>query len=382
VVILFWFLVALLALHFFLFPLCLFLLSRFRAEPSDQESPYPTVSLIIAAYNEERVIAKKLKNSLALEYASENLEIIVVSDGSTDNTPRIVEAFREKGVTNLFVPQRQGKAAAINRAVGQARGEILLLSDANCFYDAQAVRSLARHFSNSEVGGVTGRKSIRKQEERESSRGDGAFWKVESCVKSWESRIGSVPTADGEIFALRRSVFVPLPEDTINDDTFLTFQIVRRGLRVIYEPAAVSEEFASQTLADDFRVKARMVCGGMQTLKRNARFLFPPRSFFAFQFLVHKGLRHFMPLLLVGLFFTNIGLVALGGETIYRLALAAQGAFYTVALAGAAWPKRDFIPSALYFPLYFCAMNTAALVGIGYYLRQAPLMAIWKKASR
>ncbi len=379
---LFWCSVALLVLHFLLFPLCLFLLSRVRPRLAAPPAIFPTVSLIIAAYNEERVLAKKLENSLALDYPPENLEIIVVSDGSTDATPQIVESFRARGVTGLYQPRRGGKAAAINRAAERAHGEILVFSDANCFYDAGAIRALVRHFARPEVGGVTGRKAIRPQAQRESSRGDGFFWKVESAIKSWESRIGSVPTADGEIFALRRSLCDPLPEDTINDDTFLTFQIVRRGLRVLYEPEAISEELASPTLAEDFRVKARMVCGGMQTVKRFAGLLVPPRSFFALQFWIHKGLRHLMPLLLVALLVSNVALIAIGAPALYRWALCLQGAFYAAALAGLLWPRRESTPTALYFPLYFCAMNAAALVGIGYHLRATPLVAVWKKASR
>ncbi|MEZ4750329.1 MAG: glycosyltransferase [Bdellovibrionota bacterium] len=350
-----------------------------RNPPSETGSiEKKTLTLVIAAYNEAAVIDQKIQNSLSLGYPKELLEILVVSDGSSDATPERVACYAHQGVVSLHEAPRKGKTAALNRAVEHAKGEIIVFSDANTFYDSTALLELAKNFSNPKVGGVCGRKSILQEEQRDSSKGDSLFWQFESSLKSAESALGSIPTADGEIFAIRKSLYTKLPEDTINDDTAITFAIVRQGFRVVYEPKAISRESASITLKEDMAVKARMVYGGYQSLWTNRAWLLPPRDLFGVQFLVHKTLRHTMPFFLLVLFLTNLTL----SGPFYDWFLAAQVMLYLIAGAGAIARSAGVELSWAYVPLYYCAMNVSALTGFAYFLKGRKLTEIWTKAER
>lgn len=380
---LFWAIFFLISTHYVLFPAAVCLLARFRSRPTVTAPIEPRVTLVIAAYNEEKVIAEKLVNSLALDYPREKLEILVVSDGSTDRTHALASGFAPRGVIAIHEPARRGKTAALNRAVSRARGEIVLFSDANSFYRADAVRRIVRPFADPEVGGVSGRKTILPHGERESARGDGAFWDLESRLKTAESRLGSIPTGDGEIFAVRRSAFRRLDESIINDDMAITLDLVAQGLRVVYELGAVSEEQASRTLEEDFRVKARMVSGGFQILARYRSHFFPPASGFAVQFLLHKTLRHLMPVLLLLLLWASAWLALVpGGHVFYAVFFGLQLAFYSLAAVGFLRRGRKKNVGPLYLPLYYCFMNLAALRGLYYFLSNADGVAVWKKAER
>ncbi len=380
---LFWAFFLVISTHYLGFPLFISVLAWLRPkEVKTAAEILPSMTLIVAAYNEAKVITEKCQNSLKLDYPPEKLEIIVVSDGSTDETPELVASFTPSGIVSLHAPERRGKTAALNRAAAAATGEILLFSDANSFYRSDVPKKLAAWFSNPKMGGVTGRKAILKEEERESAQGDSLFWDLESRIKTAESRLGSIPTGDGEIFAIRRSLYSPIEEDIINDDTAITLNIVRRGYRVGYESNALSEETASLTLEDDFRVKARMVSGGFQILSRYRDMLVPPRSFFAIQFLLHKTLRHLMPLLLMGILITNIGVAARGANLFFSYFLCLQLAFYFVAYLGYQLRKRGVSVKFLYLPVYYCYMNLAAVRGFYYFLKQTDGVSIWKKAER
>ncbi len=379
---LFWIFFALILTNYLLFPLLVIALSRFRRREIAKAPIRPTLTLVISAYNEEAVIAEKLRNCRALEYPEGRLEVIVVSDGSTDATAAIARRFElnfpNSNVRSLFEPARKGKASAMNRGVAAAGGEIVVFSDANTMYHPDALLHLVENFNDESVGGVCGRKSIKKETGRASSLGDRLFWKFEAALKRGESLLGSIPTADGEIFAVRKTLYRSLPEGTINDDTAITLDIVGAGLRVVYDPLAVSEESASLTLTDDMAVKARMVCGGYQSLVRYRSRLLPPKDFFGFQYFCHKTLRHGMPFLLLGLFVTNLALS--GGA--YGLFLAAQIAFYGSAAAGALSLASGRKVKALYLPLYYCSMNLSAVSGFVHFVRGRSLQEIWTKAER
>lgn len=377
-IILFWLFFFLIIYHYCLFPTLTFFLAIIRNNIVEKKEIYPTVTLIIAAYNEEKVIEEKIKNSLELDYHTENLEIIIVSDGSTDSTPEIVSTYKDKGVVSLFHPQRHGKTAALNRAVAESNGEIVVFSDANSMYDSNAIKLLVRNFYDPSVGGVCGRKSIIKTSDRESSRGDSLFWNFESAIKIRQSLIGSITTGDGEIFAIRRVLYSRVPENIINDDTAITFDIIRKGYRVVYEPEAISREEASIVLKDDFNVKARMVSGGYQIVSMYAHMLLPTKNFFALQFLSHKFLRYSMGLLLIGLFVSNLFLE----QYFYRLFLHLQLVFYFSAFCG--YFLRIFGQSfrLFYLPLYYCTMNTAATFGLYYFMKGKSGISVWKKADR
>ena len=284
----FWVAFALVLYTYFGYPLLIWLLAQLRPQPIKQGASYPTVSMIIAAYNEEKVIGAKMANTMALAYPKDKLEVIVVADGSTDHTVDIVKSYEKAGVKVLHQPARNGKTAALNRAVSIATGEILFFSDANTEYAPAVVQKIVRNFHDHSVGGVSGQKVILKDNTRQTSKGETAFWNYEAWLKTYESFVGSIVGADGEIFAMRRAFFDPMPSAIVHDDMYLSLKIVDAGYRVVYEREAVSGEYSSKTLYDEFFLKVRYASAGYQILSVFRRMFLPPRTFFAFQFISHK----------------------------------------------------------------------------------------------
>ena len=204
------------------------------------------------------------------------------------------------------------------------------------------------------------------------------FWKYESYIKQCQSRIGSITTGDGEIFAIRKSLYQDIPEEIINDDTAITFLIIKQGYRVIYEPRAISYEEASLSLKDDFNVKARMVSGGFQTLIKFPGLLFPPVTFFAVQFISHKVLRWTMFAWLFFIFISNLRLTG----SFYTIFQILQVSFYLLAIFGWYLNMVDKKIIVFYLPYYYCLMNLAAARGFWFFLSGKSGVSIWKKASR
>jgi cellulose synthase/poly-beta-1,6-N-acetylglucosamine synthase-like glycosyltransferase len=375
----FWVLVFLIVYTYVGYPLLVRLLAQLIPHPVRRAPIRPRVSIIIAAYNEEKVIAGKIANTFALEYPKEQLEIIIVTDGSSDRTPEIAREFQSAGVEVLHQPERAGKIGALNRAVPRATGEIVLFSDANTIYSPKAVDMMVRNFGDETVGGVCGRKIILKDSARATTRGEGAYWSYEAALKTAESLVGSITTADGEIFAIRKELFEPFPPDIVHDDMFLTLRIIEKGYRVVYENDATSAEYASRTFWDEFHLKVRYASAGYQIVSRFRRLLAPPRTWMAFCFLSHKLLRW------MAAFFLVAALVSSGlapNEPFYRVAFLAQVGFYALAVAGWATARISSRIPFLYFPFYFSAMNAAALYGLLRHLFGGGQTTLWRKAAR
>jgi len=377
-VVVLWVSIGLLAYHYVGFPLVMFLLSRVRARPVRAADVTPRVTMIIAAYNEERVIAAKCENTLVLDYPSDKLDVIIVADGSNDATVSIAEAYAARGIRVMHEPARRGKTSALNRAVAEATGDILFFSDANTIYEPGTLRTLMRSFADDDVGGVSGRKVILQDATRAASGGETAFWGYEGFLKHCESLVGSIATADGEIFAMRRSLFEPIPAHVVHDDMYLTLRIVEQGRRVISEMHATSAEFASKSFFDELHLKVRYASAGYQILGLFRNRLLPPKSWFAVEFLSHKLLRWtgFAWLLLA--FVANALLI---GQPFYNLLFGLQLAFYALALIGWLLYGRVRLPGAVYFPLYFSLGNYAGLIGFFRFLRKGQT-TLWRRAER
>ena len=368
-------------INYFIYPLVVIVLAQFKKTPKhnieDQEFT-KTVSFIVAAYNEEAVIEDKIKNCLEIDYPQDLLEFIIVSDGSDDTTPEIVKKYQNKGITSLHENQRRGKSNALNRAVDVAKGEIVVFSDANNDYAKDSIKQLVASFSDAKVGCVTGSKKIYASSDRQSSKGDGLYWKYESKIKLAESTLGSITAADGEILALRKDLFEPINPKLINDDAAVTVNILRKGYRVIYNPDAVAYEEASKDLVDDFFVKVRMTTGGFQTIVTEFLFLLNPFKLYSWAFLTHKVLRWLVPYFLILIALSNIMLLE---YSLMRFLLVGQIVFYLLAFTG--WMKRSNteMPTLLYIPMYFVVMNIALFWGsIKYFLGNKTVN--WRKASR
>lgn len=369
---------ALAAWHFVGYPLTLMLLAAVRRSPANAPAAgSERVALVIAAFNEERVIAAKIENALSLDYEPEQFKVVVVADGSSDRTAEIARGFDDPRVICLHEPERRGKSHALNRAVAASDADVLVLSDANNFYSKDAIRLLVARLREPGVGGATGAKKIYASRDRAASGGDGLYWRYESKIKLAESRLGGTVTADGEIFALRRDAYRPIPASVINDDMYLTFRLVEAGQKVVYEPSAVAVEEASMTIREDFNTKVRMIAGGMQSIRSEWRTIFCS-GWFSLKFASHKLLRWLMPLVLATLLVSSGMLVA---QPLFRLLFGAQVLFYLLAVLGWMLNARNTRPAFAYVPFYFVAMNFAAAGGLWRYLRGRHSV-LWSKAAR
>jgi len=359
VTMLFWLCVGIIGYAYAGYPLLAWAISRLRPQPVRRAAIEPTVSLIIAAYNEERVIREKIENTLTLDYPRDRLEVVIVADGSTDGTVAIAQSYASAGIRVLHEAGRKGKTSALNRAAAMCTSEILLFSDANTHYGRDVIRHLVRNFADQTIGGVSGRKVILEHVDRVATKGETGYWGYESFLKSCESGFGSIVTADGEIFALRASLFEPIPGDIVHDDMYLTLRMVRDGYRVVYDTDAVSAEQASKNLWDEFHLKVRYASAGFQIVSRFPTLVLVPTRLFAVQFLSHKILRWTAPVFLLG----ALGTSALATGGVVHLAWWGQIGFYGAAVLGLMLPAT-WRPKLLYYPLYFTMGNVAALVGI------------------
>jgi cellulose synthase/poly-beta-1,6-N-acetylglucosamine synthase-like glycosyltransferase len=331
--------------------------------------------MIIAAHNEAAVIAAKVRNALDTSYPPERFELIVVSDGSSDDTDRLAAEAAGGRLRLLRSPQRRGKAHAMNLGATQATGSILLFTDANVFFDRDSIGYLVRRFADPSVGAAVGRVTIRLEGAREAA-GESLYMQYERCLHQLESDISSMVTVDGAMFAVRRSLYTPLPEETIVDDFVTVMRILERGYRIRYAPDATGWEGAAATVRDELRRKIRIIAGGWTALTQIRSLLNPLRHpAIAFQLISHKILRWLVPLWLLGLAGSTPALLA---SPFYRFALGAQALFYTLALASLLVPalRRRRI---CYFPYYLCAMNLAALLGLVRFLLRSQTV-LWEKA--
>ena len=341
----------------------------------------PEVTLVIAAYNEADFITEKIQNSLALRYPAGKLSIWVVTDGSDDATPQIVEAHPE--ITHFFQPERQGKIAAVNRIMPLITTPVVIFTDANTLLNEQAAIHLVRHFKNQNVGAVAGEKRVSSGEkDAASGAGEGLYWKYESALKRWDATLYSVVGAAGELFALRTNLYHEVPADTIIEDFYLTLSIAREGYRVMYEPDAYAVEGPSATVKEELKRKVRIAAGGIQAIVRLKALLNPFRyGVLSFQYISHRVLRWTItPFALVGLLLSNVYL-AVEPNLFYRLVLAGQILFYALAIVGLILAAKKIKMKAFFVPYYFCVMNYAVFAGINRYWRGSQSV-VWERAER
>ena len=342
-------------------------------------SKLPRVSLIVAAHNEEKVIREKIENSLSIGYPEELFSIVFVSDGSTDRTNEIISEFASHpGVSFIHYGPRKGKAHALNLGVTNSEREIIVFSDANIHYEFDSIRMLVRNFSDPSVGCVCGKVLLRKPEGSAEPLGEGAYMRYERFIHQNESRFFTMIGTDGAMYAIRRELFKPLPEDAIVDDFIIAMQVLEKGYRILYEPDAIGYEEAASSVGEEFKRKIRMIAGGFQSLGILKSVLNPlSHPIVFFQFISHKFLRWVGPIFMVMLFPTNLSLLT---GTFYQITFALQLAFYAFALAATFWESlRERV--LFYFPYYFCSLNLAASIGIKRFLFGQQSVK-WEKITR
>lgn len=368
---LFWLSLALVVYPYAGYPALLFFLSKLFRRPVQRAAIEPPVSLLIPAYNEEKVIEAKIRNALALDYPPDKLEIVVASDGSTDATNDIAARFTNSGRVRLlaFSPNR-GKTAVLNDAVNRLRGEIVVFTDAASMLEPDAVRRLVACFADPRVGAVSGLYRIRNAAGAQLGAQEDFYWRYETLLKRMESDVHSILGAHGALYAIRRELY-PYPESSIiNDDYVIPVRIVGRGYRVCYEPEAVAWEEADEMRG--FSRRIRIMAGNFQQLRELPALLWPPRPLPIFFFLSHKIARLAVPFALPVLLLSNVFLLS---QPVYLAAFVAQAAFYLAVLTGGVLPEA---PRLLRLPYYFVMVNAAALPGIYYALRGRRNMA-WKR---
>ncbi len=367
--ILFWLAVAVPVYAYLGYPVLLALLRAIFHHPVRKRAFEPSVTLIIPAYNEADHIAGKIRNSLALDYPAGQMEILVACDGSRDGTPGIAKSLGPDRVRVLDFPVNRGKLATLNDAVRQARGEILVFSDAPALLYPDSVRRMMMNFADPEVGAVSGRYTVIRADEVGIGKSEDFYWKYETFLKVQESEIGSMLGAHGHLHAIRRDLY-PFPAPgTINDDYVIPVSVLGKGYRAVYEPAAVVYEEAREMAG--FGRRIRIMAGNVQQLREIRGLLRPLRVWPLFCFLSHKAIRLAVPAAMVVALATNLFLL---DSQPYRTLFWLQAAFYLLAAIGALIPLR---PRPLLLPFYFSMINLAVFFGFYHALTNRRRMS-WK----
>ncbi len=361
----FWVAAGLIVYTYLGYPILLSLLTSGRRQPAHPlPEELPTVSLVITAFNEESVLPSKLENSFALDYPQERLQIIVVSDGSTDATDDVARTFvGNPGYLFLRQEQNAGKTMAQNAAVRQATGDVLVFSDANSMYATDALLQLVRPFADVCVGCVCGELHYRNPQRVAAGKGEGFYWRYEQFLKRRESLLGSLVGANGSIYALRREFFEELGPAIISD-FIMPIRVRLRGLRVVYEPSAIAEEEVAIGFSDELRRRRRIVARSLYGLWSVPGAWNPlTQPLFCFQVISHKVIRWLVPLLLLVMLLTS-AMPGLSGETPWDWFFGSQVLFYVLATVGVLFPAGPGRLSLFYVPAYFCAINLGALLGV------------------
>lgn len=390
---LFWLSVLFILYTYFGYPILIAILAKLKTKSGPYPESSPFVTFIIAAYNEETCIADKLDNTLALEYPPDKLQIIVAADGSSDQTPNIVKTYSNHNhqVELSYIPVRNGKMAAISRAVSQAQGEIVIVSDANNTYDDKAIRKLVAPFIDKTVGLTTGAKLI-VEDGNNLSSSEGLYWKYESSIKENETILGTCTVAVGEILAIRKDLFIPPEKSVVLDDQYMVLIVLRQGYRVIYTPEARSFEYVSQTAKDEVERRLKINAGLYQMLAMSGK-LFPfNRPLLIWQLLSHKFFRVFVPFAMIIAFVSNLVLAIWGEKMVSRdlwqlaspfwgIVLVLQVTFYLLAVLGNIISVRGLLGKILYLPTFLVNSNMATIAGL-YSFATNKNPHIWKRVRR
>lgn len=361
---LFWIAATLVGYSYLGYPAWLWMRSRWSPRPVRRGSALPSVSAVMVVRNEEELIARKMENLLSLDYPADKLEVVVVSDGSSDRTAAILAQYsgdsaQGSRVRTLMKPFCQGKAAGLNNAMQIAKGEILLFTDARQQIEPAALRMLVENFSDPTVGAASGELMLGDPSLGETGKGMGLYWRIEKKIRELESAAGSVAGATGAIYCARRSLIVsaPLPEGTILDDVLVPMQVVRQGSRVIFDTRARAWDAPDLGEGREFSRKVRTLSGNYQLLQL-APWLLTAEDPIRFEFISHKLSRLAVPFALLALLIASIFLT----EPFYRLALGLQLAFYALSIAAIANVKIGPLSRIADPARTFLVLNSAAVI--------------------
>jgi cellulose synthase/poly-beta-1,6-N-acetylglucosamine synthase-like glycosyltransferase len=359
------------------YPMLIAVLARLRPRAVRHRTSHPTVTILIVAHDEARWIGRKIESCLALDYPRTHLDIVVASDGSTDATAEIARKYEPQGVSVLVFEMRRGKPSVLNAVVPTLRGDVIMLADTRQVFDRHALAALVRNFADPDVGAVSGELVVSTAGAAGVADGVGFYWRYEKAIRRHESCYDSTVGATGAIYAIRRTLFTPIPADTLLDDVAIPMNVVRRGYRVLFEPGAQAFDEASDGARQEFTRKVRTIAGNFQLFLREPWLVNPWQNRLWLQTVSHKGLRLLGPAFLTGIVLSNITLY---GEPFYVTTLALQLLFYAVAAAGHVAHKRGHPSRWLTVPYTFCFLNAITLVSFYRFIagRQA---VTWTKAK-
>lgn len=363
---------------------CLKRLSGRRRVPSTlpPDSGLPEVTLIICAYNEEDVVDQKMTNCMKLDYPADKLHVMWVTDGSDDRTNERLAAWPQ--ATVAWQPERKGKTSALNRGIGLARTDIVVMTDANTCLNSQAIRETVRQFQDPTVGCVAGEKRVvARNSGQTAAKGEGLYWRYESTLKRWDSELYSAMGAAGELCAVRRKLYEPMPSDTLLDDFIMSMKLLGQGYRIAYTPDAYAMEYGSANLEEESKRKRRIAAGGLQSIWRLRGLMNPLKHpLVAFQFISHRVLRWSVaPFALLALVPLNVALVMMNAGWLYTAIWILQILFYLGAWTGLQLSMKGTRGGIFFVAYYFLFMNLNVFRGISY-LYSHKNSGNWEKAKR
>ena len=356
---LFWLAVTTIIYVYIGYPVLIYLLSLFYKKPVRGKYVYPTVSLIVSAYNEEKNIEKKIISLLSLEYPEERMEILIGSDGSTDRTDEIIYKYTNSRLKLFRQEKRQGKPGMLNLLAQNATGEILIFTDARQRLDKDAVRELVKYFADNKVGSISSALFYENEKHNnKTAEGIGLYWKYEKFIRKSESRMGSMLGATGALYAIRRELFPKLPANLILDDIYIPMKIIEKGYRAIFDAKAKVYDTVYDNPKSEFLRKVRTLAGNYQLFIYLGHLFNPLKGKISWQFFSHKFLRLIVPFLLLFIFGANI---LLSKTAFYKTTFILQLVFYCLAFCGLLLKNKNRIFDV---PYMFCVLNAAAVVGL------------------
>lgn len=360
---LFWICVLLILFAYVGYPLLLYFLARFWPRPVRRANIFPRTTIILAAHNEQENLGRKLENLDQLDYPADQLEIVVVSDGSTDLTNKILKAWEGPSRRAVILPTHQGKASALNSGIYEARSEIIIFTDARQILAPDSVKNLVANFADPTVGCVSGDIILGDPAACAPINGLGAYWQMETLIRRWEGALGCLIGAAGCLYAVRKSLVAPFPVGTILDDVYLPVNIARHGKKVVFESTARGWDCPHDDQGREFRRKIRTITGNYQLICISP-WLLTTRNPVRLQFFCHKVLRLLAPLAFTCLLISSL----LTPGAFYRGAFVLQVCGYGSAILALLRPKFGVISRVGDFALAFLILNVAAIVALVYFV--------------
>lgn len=341
------------------YPLLIAMMARRRGPRHSKARISPRVSILVIARNESQRICERIENLLALDYDRDKLEIVIASDGSSDQTATLAKSYSHAGVKVIEFEHNRGKPAVLDDVVPHLSGSIVVLMDSRQHIARQALHALVDNFADPQVGAVSGDLLLSRDASGEGLEGVGFYWRYEKAIRASESCVDSTVGATGALYAIRRELFEPIPKDTLLDDVLIPMQIVRRGYKVLFEPAALASESLAANASMEYRRKIRTIAGNFQMFCRQRWLLNPRVNRLWFQTVSHKLLRLLCPVFLLLALLSNALLL---DNAFFLVVIFLQLLFYAMAIAASFLPEKASQTALLSIPYTFCLLNWSTAV--------------------